>query len=237
MRGSCRRRPRGQSPVSSTPAPAGINATFWSLLVSDDLHDKTIVDVGTGSGRVALAVASRCRRVVGLERDRGLVAEAERHAKASSIDNVRFVLADADALPDFRDLAPDVHVEPDLVVAHRFLSNRLVENAAKSLTPGGALVALGFHVDQWRETGRASRFAYDEERMRRLLDEHGLVMEFMTVDRDVKTFGSVEEALAAAVGVEDKWRADGRWFRYIEFLERGGRTLTHAYLVVKARRR
>ncbi len=73
--------------------------------------------------------------------------------------------------------------------------------------------------------------------MRRLLDECGFTVESMTVDRDVKTFGSVEEALAAAVGLEERWRADGRWFRYVEFLEKGGRTLTHAYLVVKARRR
>jgi hypothetical protein len=30
--------------------------------------------------------------------------------------------------------------------------------------------------------------------------------------------------------------ADGRWFRYIKFLEEGGRTLTRAHLIVKARR-
>jgi len=46
----------------------------------------------------------------------------------------------------------------------------------------------------------------------------------------------VEQGLAAAVGLEDKWRADGRWFRYIAFLEQGGRTLTRAHLIVKARR-
>ena len=37
-------------------------------------------------------------------------------------------------------------------------------------------------------------------------------------------------------GLRERWRADGRWFRYIDFLEKGGRTLTEAHLVVKARR-
>jgi hypothetical protein len=38
------------------------------------------------------------------------------------------------------------------------------------------------------------------------------------------------------VGLEDRWKADGRWFRYIAFLESGGRTLTRSHLLVKARR-
>ena len=52
----------------------------------------------------------------------------------------------------------------------------------------------------------------------------------------MKSFASVEEGLAAAIGLQEKWRADGRWFRYVKFLEDGGRTLTHAHLVVKARK-
>jgi len=56
------------------------------------------------------------------------------------------------------------------------------------------------------------------------------------VEREVTRFASVEEGLAAAVGLEDKWRVDGRWFRYVAFLEAGGRTLTRAHLLVKARR-
>jgi len=46
----------------------------------------------------------------------------------------------------------------------------------------------------------------------------------------------VEQGLAAAVGLAEKWKSDGRWFHYIKFLEDGGRTLTRSQLVVKARR-
>ena len=43
-------------------------------------------------------------------------------------------------------------------------------------------------------------------------------------------------ALAAAVGLQERWKVDGRWFKYVKFLEDGGRTLTRAQLVVKARK-
>jgi len=56
------------------------------------------------------------------------------------------------------------------------------------------------------------------------------------VEREVRRFGSLEEALAAAIGLQERWRADGRWFRYVRFLEEGGRTLTRSHLIVKGRR-
>ncbi len=98
------------------------------------------------------------------------------------------------------------------------------------------LAFVCFHADQWRETGRRSRFSYDEGQMRSLLTRTGFALESMEVDREVREFRTVEEALAAAVGLEERWRADGRWFHYIKFLEEGGRTLTRSHLVVKARR-
>ena len=52
----------------------------------------------------------------------------------------------------------------------------------------------------------------------------------------MQQFETVEQGLAAAVALQEKWKADGRWFRYVKFLEEGGRTLTRAHLVVKARK-
>ena len=223
------------SASSRLAAPAGIDPIFWSLVVGDDLRSKTVVDVGTGAGRAALALAPLCRRVVGIERDPELVAEAERRASAAGLTSARFVVADADAVASFSDAAGVETV--DVVTAHLFLSDALVVIAARSLPPGGLLVCAGFHTDHWRETGRASRFAYDETRMRTLLETHGFAVEHLGVERAVQRFTSVEQALAGAVGLQEKWQRDGRWFRYIEFVEQGGRTLTHAHLVAKARRR
>jgi len=115
-------------------------------------------------------------------------------------------------------------------------TDAIIERAARALRPGRCLGMVAFHVDQWKETGKVSRFAYDEARMERSLKAQGLVPEALEVEREVKRFASVEEGLAAAVGLEDAWRADGRWFRYIAFLEGGGRTLTRAHLIVTARK-
>jgi hypothetical protein len=47
----------------------------------------------------------------------------------------------------------------------------------------------------------------------------------------------VEQGLAAAVGLAERWKSDGRWFHYIKFLEQGGRTLTRSHLIARGRRR
>ncbi len=145
------------------------------------------------------------------------------------IDNVEFVVGDAEEM-EYTPFAPD------LVVAHLCMSDSIVERASRVLSPGAVLAFVCFHADQWRETGRRSRFAYDEGQMRSLLARTGFSPEAMEVDREVREFLTVEEGLAAAVGLEEWWRADGRWFHFLKFLEAGGRTLTRSHLVVKARR-
>lgn len=229
MRGVAPGPGRGQTPL--TP-PAGVSPTFWSLLLAESLRDSLVLDVGTGSGRIALALAPLCKAVVGVDRESAAIEEAKGKAKAARIANASFVVADADSI----EYGAIVSEPPRVVTAHLFLSDALVERSARVLSPGGALVIVGFHVDQWKETGRASRFAYDEEKMRGVLGQHGFVVEHLAVEREVQTFASVEEALAAAIGLQDRWKSDGRWFHYIKFLEDGGRTLTRSHVIVKARK-
>src|SRR5437763_1777732 len=71
---------------------------------------------------------------------------------------------------------------------------------------------------------------------KRLLKKCGFAVDTLTVEREVAQFETVEQGLAAAVALREKWKQDGRWFRYVKFLEEGGRTLTRARLVVKARK-
>jgi len=188
-----------------------------------------VLDIGTGRGRLALALAPRCRRVIGLDHDAGAIEEARRQAAAAGLVNAEFEMVDVETV-EYAPFAPDV------VTAHLYMSSPLVERAARALPPRGVLAVVAFHVDQWRETGRVSRFAYDEERMRSLLQVHGFAVERLELERDVRTFASVEEALAAVIGLEERWRSDGRWVRYLKYLEEGGRTLTRSQLLVKARR-
>jgi hypothetical protein len=117
------------------------------------------------------------------------------------------------------------------------MSEAIMAAAGRTLAPGEVLAFAALHVDQWRETGRRSRFAYDEDEARRQLERHGFAVEHLEVEQDVLTFDTVEQGLAAAVGLAERWKSDGRWFHYIKFLEQGGRTLTRSHLIARGRRR
>jgi SAM-dependent methyltransferase len=216
-------------------APPGVSARFWALLQAEDLGGAEVLDVGTGTGRIALAVAPRSRRVLGVDRDAAALAEARRQAADAGLANVEFAEIDAEARADFVDLTP-TWKRPTLVIAHLCMSEAIIAAAARTLTPGQALAFVALHADQWRETGRRSRFAYDADAARDQLQRHGFAIEHLEVEQEVQRFESVEQGLAAAVGLAEKWKADGRWFRYIKFLEDGGRTLTRSQLVAAARR-
>ena len=207
----------------------GLSPAFLELLRAEPLAGLAVLDVGTGNGRLALALAPLCRAVVGVDREARLVDEARKRAAAAGVTNARFVVGDVEV----EDYAP---FKPDMVVAYLCLSDAIVERAGRVLRPGQVFAFVAFHTDQWKETGRPSRFAYGEVGVRRLLKKCGFAVEHCQIEREVQTFESVEQGLAAAVALQEKWKADGRWFRYVKFLEEGGRTLTRAHLLVKARK-
>jgi SAM-dependent methyltransferase len=206
-----------------------ISPRFLGLLEAEGLGAMRGLDIGCGTGRLTFWLAARAQQVVGIDRDPAAIKEGRRLAEQGQVGNVDFVEADAER-EEYHRFAPDI------VTAHLCASDAIIERAARALRPGHCLGMVAFHVDQWKETGKVSRFAYDEARMELHLKAQGLIPEALEVEREVKRFASVEEGLAAAVGLEDAWRADGRWFRYIAFLEGGGRTLTRSHLVVKARK-
>jgi SAM-dependent methyltransferase len=206
-----------------------LSPRFLALLAADGLEALRVLDVGCGTGRLMLWLAPRVKHVTALDRDPAAIRDARRLAGAARLSNVEFHEADVEREEYDR-------WQPDLVTAYLCASDAIIERAGRALAPGQCLSMVAFHVEQWKETGKVSRFAYDEARIERALRFHGFSPEVIEVEREVTRFASVEEGLAAAVGLEDKWRVDGRWFRYVTFLEEGGRTLTRAHLIVKARR-
>ena len=198
-------------------------------LLEPEISGRVVLDVGTGSGRLALAVAPLSRRVVGIDIDSAAIDVARRRAHQNGLANAEFRVMDADR-DEYGDIAPDV------VCAHLCMSDAIIQRAGRALHQGEALGFVAFHADQWRETGRRSRFAYDEDQLRGVLEAAGFAVEHLAVDVDERRFDSVEEGLALAIRMQEKWREDGRWVRYLKFLEHGGRTLTTSHLVCLARR-
>jgi predicted TPR repeat methyltransferase len=209
--------------------PSGISPRFLELVEAEDLSAMRVLDVGCGWGRLSLLLARRAASVVGLDREAASIREAGERAARQGLTNIEFHEANVER-DEYTAWAPA------LVTAYLCASDAIIDRAARALTSGRCLAMVSFHVDQWRETGRVSRFAYDEAKMEASLRRAGFAPEAIEVEREVQEFASVEEALAAAVGLADRWKSDGRWHRYLRFLEEGGRTLTRSHLLVKARK-
>src|SRR5437867_9835488 len=130
----------------------GLSPTFLELLRLEPLRELTVLDVGTGAGRLALALAPLCRAVVGIDREARQIDEARKNAAAAGLANVRFVVGDVEV----EEYAP---FKPDMVVAHLCMSSAIAERAGRVLRPGRVFAFVAFHADQWKETGHPSRFA------------------------------------------------------------------------------
>jgi SAM-dependent methyltransferase len=207
-----------------------LSPTLLGWLDAEPLEGRTVLDVGTGTGSLALHLALRARRVLGIDTDAGALVEAQRRAHRAGLGNVVFVVADAEQA-DYRALA-----HPRVVVAHLCVSDAIITRAAAGLDAGGVLAFAALHTDQWREAGRPSRFAYAPEQARAVLEGAGFSVERLEVEQTVARFASADEALAATAALRPKWEADGRWDAWTRFVAEGGRALTQSRLVVLARR-
>jgi SAM-dependent methyltransferase len=228
MRGDVREA-RGRGPRVGG-GHGGLSPGLTAWLDQEPLGGCAVIDVGTGTGRLALHLAPRARRVLGIDTDAGALVEAQRLGRRAGLANVLFVVADAEQA-DYRAFG-----QPDLVVAHLCMSDAIIARASAGLSPGGVLAFAAFHTDQWRETGSVSRFAYDPDRARGVLLHAGFRVERLEVEQEIERFSSAPEALDRTAAMRARWEADGRWASWEAFVAAGGRTLTRSRLVVLARR-
>lgn len=178
---------------------------FLERLDAESFEGATVLDVGTGEGRLALLLAGRAGRVVGIDVDEDRLEAAR--ARAAGHENITFVNADAEAGGYIRILGG----RADVVVASYYMTRTFVQEAAKALAPGGRFLFACHHTDQWREGGIRGRFAFGEEEMRGILAEAGLAVRFLGVDRTVITYDDLGQLAEAHPHLHRKFTADGRW--------------------------
>src|SRR5262249_60471029 len=117
-------------------------------------------------------------------REPALIEDECRRASSAGIANGEFVVVDAE-IGEYRVFTPN------MVVAHLCMSDAIVERAGGALAPGQVFGFVAFEADQWRETGRRSRFAYDEARARAVLDANGFAVEHLEIDRETPRYDSL----------------------------------------------
>lgn len=212
---------------------AGLSAALLRLIREEPLRQRTILDVGCGSGRLAFALAGEARRIIGIDRSNEATERAKQRAASLGLNHVTFRCLDAETI-DYRDLGPI-----DLVVANLCMSDEILRRAAAVLPPARHITFAAFHREQWKESGKASRFAYGEGQLDRALREAGFEPVYLGVEQEVLSLASPDDGLAYlnAAGMADKWKTDSRWQGFLLYLQEGGKELTiRSRVIVKARR-
>ena len=125
-----------------------------SALQTLDLHDKRVLDVGTGSGVLALAAATLgARDALGIDFDADAVANARENLVLNpSVKNVRFETVDV------RDAALPT---ADIVLAN-LTGAVLLQNAvllSSTVAPGGTLIVSGLQTHERKEVVAAFEIA------------------------------------------------------------------------------
>lgn len=100
--------------------------------------DDEVLDVATGTGHTAFALAPRVRHVTGLDISAGMLAQARQRARSEGQRNLTFVEGDAERLPQADSslsLVTSRHAPHHFHDAGRFL-----REARRVLRPGGRLL-------------------------------------------------------------------------------------------------
>ncbi|HLW47579.1 MAG TPA: methyltransferase domain-containing protein [bacterium] len=176
-----------------------------------------VLDVATGTGFTAFAMAARCRSVVALDFTAGMVHEAQGLRRDRSATNVTFCLGDAEALP-FRAAVFDLVV--CRYAAHHFpnLPHAIAE-MARVACPGGRIViddtcapedpTLDDLMNRWEvRRDRSHVRNIPPSRLRALFESAGLVVRGVETTAIPQHFaewarrGGMSEAETAALRAE-----------------------------------
>lgn len=151
--------------------------------------EERALDVGTGAGAFAIALAPLVREVVGVDIVPELLAEGRKRAP----ENVELVEADAIALPfergsfDLVASARTLHhvLRPELVVAemNRVLRPGGTMLVVDQLAPGDPLAAIELNAFERARDPSTTRMLADVD-LRGLFDSNSLVLDRMEVTRE-----------------------------------------------------
>lgn len=208
----------------------------------------TVLDVATGGGHTALAVAPRVARVVASDLTPAMLEATARHAASRGAGNLSFVVADAEALP-FPDASFDLVT--CRVAPHHFPDvGRFVREAARVVRPGGLVAvvdnlvpddrAVADYVNTFEKVHDPSHHrAYSLEEWIRFFEQAGLVVEQVEtfrkrrdLERWAERSGCTPETIAALKRLLDEAPPGVRaWLEPREFDGRPGFYLTEGLLI------
>ncbi len=152
----------------------------------------TLLDIGTGTGRILELLAPCCERAVGIDASREMLAIARAKLDAAQIVNAQVRQGDAYHLPVEREAF-------DLVTLHQVLHylddpQAAIAEAARAVAPGGRLVIIDFaphELEFLRAEHAHLRLGFSEATLVGYLEEAGL--EQVSIDHLVSSGGETGE--------------------------------------------
>ncbi len=150
-----------------------VEAAIQDLLVGE-AHD-TLLDIGTGTGRMLQLLGDRVREAIGVDQSRDMLAVARTNLSQPQHRNCNVRQADMYQLP-FNDRSFD------LVILHMVLHfadepSDVIREAARVLKPGGTFVVVDFAphtMEELRDNHAHRRLGFRSEEVDRWVAEHGL---------------------------------------------------------------
>lgn len=189
------------------------------------------LDVCTGAGRVALHLAPRMERVIGVDVAEERLRRAREETRRRGLGNLLFLRGDVESTEYSAFLRGG-----DAVTSRLCMSRDILERAGRYLPRGGVFVFAAHHEDYWRETGEGSRYSFHQDELRGFLEDAGLQPERLVLDKAVVGYPSLNDVERDLGGTADRWRRDSRWDGLRRSFEAGVTSLTRAVLLGVARR-
>jgi 2-polyprenyl-3-methyl-5-hydroxy-6-metoxy-1,4-benzoquinol methylase len=199
------------------------------------------LDVATGGGHTALALAPQLRHVIASDLTFAMLKAAREHIAAQGIANVSYLRAEAERLP----VAPaSLDLITCRVAAHHFADVRaFVRASAVALRPGGLLI-VSDHIgsddleldqfmdrfERWRDPSHVRAYTFDE--WRAFCAEAGLVVTHTEDDpREPYEFASWTARIRMPAPEQlalERWllEAAPRFRERFQIVERAGRVVS-----------
>jgi SAM-dependent methyltransferase len=128
-------------PWESTIANRNGDQAFNELISESINPEDVVLEIGCGHGELALAIATRCQKVIAYDRVPAYIELAEQRRKAAGADNVTFLCYD---LLDPALDEPHLPVEDQSidVIVCRLGPSHWIQDAVRACNPGARLIQL-----------------------------------------------------------------------------------------------
>lgn len=232
--------PAARAYVTSTIHAQGADLARLVALAAPTGHELAL-DVATGGGHAALALAPAVRHVIASDLTLAMLHAAQEHHAAQGVGNISYLRAEAERLP----ITPgSLDIVTCRIAAHHFADVRaFVHSAAAALRPGGLLIvadhigledpeldAFMDRFERWRDPSHVRAYSFAE--WRELCAGAGLEVTYTEEDRkEPYEFDSWTARLRMPedekIGLE-RWllEADPRFRERFDLVEHDGRVVS-----------